>query len=783
MNNFFTLKINRLLFFFAALFFAGSAFCQSIHVEGFVLENNTLEPLSGVSCINNVNKEGTFTNAKGYFSLHAKKGKINLVFTFAGFTLDSISLNLQKDTLIKIIAKERAISEIKITAKEENLVKQALMGKTSMSAKQINKIPSFVGIPDIIKTVTIHPGVTTGKEGFSNYYVRGGNRGQNQVLLDGLPILNTNHVFGLLSQFNTDVIKTIDFYRGGFPARYGGRTASVLNISLKEGNKNQFRGKLYSGLLNSGVMLEGPIKRGKTSYCFGARFSWYDLLAVNERMQYDENKPLGDKSEDEANIINHTFYDINFKLTHRFNLRKRLSLVFFRGEDIHHYIDSWWDYRNIVDIRSNNQIVALQYDKMTDNGMIFKSSLAFSSFQNKSVEKNEELKDLLYKKERYNITSGCNNLFLSQILEINKINKHRIKFGGQLEFIRINPGETNKISQVEFYENQTDTLKRRGDSEDVRNISLFAEDDIELTKTIKTNIGVRTSIYNTDEITNFIVEPRLSIRWMASENKSLKCSYSRLSQNIHIIQDNLNGIAQDYMVCTTKNIPPEKSWQIACGFFGDVKNIKFEWGIEGYFKKMNNLIEYYHIDESSELLNNWESVVTKNGTGISFGLEITAKKEFKNLKVDLYYTISKSTRKFPELNDGKAYPYSYDKLHDLSIGLYRKLKRSRDLSLIFTFNSGCPISLPDAFVKSNKFFYEYYASSGINNQRLPVYHRLDISYKKNWKKRKNRNLCLAFNVYNLYARNNAAYVYFSNGKAKKVALFSILPTVNLSYEF
>ncbi len=778
-------KINRIskqtkllkfsLFVLSQIVFSFSAYSQSHTVCGYLKDETNGEPVLYAECRDASGKHSAVSNEFGFFGISFPSENIKFRISHPGFQTDSVEFVLTKDTILYIKLKPWELDEVTITGKSTSNYKQTGSGHERISPKTINAIPSFLGEPDLLKALTCMPGITTGNKGFSDIYVRGGERSENLMLLDGAPFYGSQHAWGLISIYNTDIIQTIDVYKGGFPARYGDRTASVLDIRTKQGNNKKFQGNYSVGLLNTKFTVEGPLRKEKTSFIFGFRSSYYDLLILPIRRQYNKNNS--------GSFMGYTFLDANLKINHSFNNKNKVFFNFYSGYDIQGIYDKSSNSNNLNEeetkLRQDNISATLGYTTNLSPKLYFSSALIYSKYGNlyKSNTAHTNNDVLLKSNEHFYSKIEDISANLNFDYRVNQFNT--FKFGAKYNFYTFSPGIFKYHTEDSY--NTTDTVFGNNISQYANEIAVYAEDEIKFTDKVSINAGLRASAFNKNK-TYTSLDPRFSVRWQFLKNTAFKASYTKTTQFLHGITNNMQGINGETWKLSTQKVPSIKSDQVSAGFFGEISKLHIEFSGEVYYKISKNLIFFKYMNSDLLIETNWEDNVLKNGKGESYGFESMIKYNSEKLNISLSYTHSYTYRQFAELNGGKRFPFLYDKRNDIFLFTEFNMNEKNSFSANFVFSTGTPITLAQAYVKADEFSYEYYAYNGLNNMRLPNYHRLDISYKHSYVKNKKKKY-ISINIFNVYARQNPVYIYFDGEKMKQISFYSIIPSISYGMYF
>ncbi|MFI5172634.1 MAG: TonB-dependent receptor plug domain-containing protein [Chitinophagales bacterium] len=763
------------------LFLVSLVFSQSFTISGYVTEKSSGEKLINAAVFNSIDRKGTISNEYGFYSLTLTTGNIELNYAYVGYATYKSKFYLNNDTVINIALEEsNELQTVEINAEEnaERFQERTQMSTVEIPIDQIKALPAFLGEVDVLKAMQLLPGVSGGTEGTSGIFVRGGSPDQNLILLDGVPVYNASHLFGFFSVFNSDAINKVTLIKGGFPARYGGRLSSVVDIRMKEGNMNEFHGEGSIGLVASRLTFEGPIKKGKTSFIVSGRRTYIDLIT----------RPIIKAQNGGDGVSGYYFYDLNAKINHKFSDKDRLYISGYFGRD-----KAYFKYK-------------YQYDEDTyreeDNGLYWGNATAVARWNHlftKKIFSNLTATFTDYKFDIYsNFTdenssgddtflgfeyfSGIYDWSLKYDLDYIPLPSHYLKFGGGITYHTFQPGATQFESDNEDVFD--DEFSLSSDNIFATEFDIYAEDDWEVTNKIKINYGIHASAFLVNEVFYKSLQPRFSARYLINPKFSFKASFSTMTQYIHLLTNSGIGLPTDLWVPATDTVPPQQSYQPAIGIAYELKE-DYELSVEGYYKKMKNIIEYKDgANYLFEGLQGWEDKVER-GEGWAYGAELFIQKKEGKLTGWVGYTLSWSYRQFPYINLGEKFPYKYDRRHDFEIAAVYKINDKIDVSGTWVYSSGQPISLPIA--KYEGVFNEViYAYEGRNGYRMNAYHRMDINLavhkeKKLWSQTWN------FGAYNLYNHLNPFFIYqtydymTNKNYYRQVSLFPIIPSV--SYEF
>lgn len=786
------------LFLSLFLLIVTSAYAQKYTISGYIQDAKTGEKLIGAGLYDKNHQVGTTANTYGFFSISLPKDSVTLLISYVGYNAEIKKFYLDKDIQLNIdMQSSTELQEIEVVAeKAENISQSTQMSTISIPIQQIKSIPALLGEVDVLKVIQLLPGVHSGGEGTSGFYVRGGGPDQNLILLDGTPVYNASHLFGFFSVFNADAINNIELIKGGFPARFGGRLSSVLDISMKEGNLKEYHADASIGLISSKLMIEGPIIKDKSSFIISGRRTYIDVLArpIMKMMPEMEGTTLG-----------YYFYDVNAKLNYKVGDKDRIYLSVYTGDDkfyvkeepySYEYNGETSTYASKLGLGWGNITSAFRWNHQYNSKLFGNATLTYSRYK-------------FYVNEEYSeeITTSSTNSkseykleYLSGIYDwAGKVDfdympspNHFIKFGSNYIYHTFTPGaSTYQFSSTGS--NDLDSTLGAGATY-AHEVAAYVEDDITVTKHLKSNVGLRWSGFDVRGKFYQSLEPRLSLRYLFAGDWSVKLAYSYMQQYLHLLSNSNIGLPTDLWVPTTDSIPPQYSHQVAGGvaktFFDD-----YLFSIEGYYKTMSNLIEYkegasFFDSQSSD----WEDKI-EIGKGWAYGAEFFIQKKTGKFSGWIGYTLSWTFRQFENLNFGEVYYDRYDRRHDISLVGSYKLNDKFDFSATWVYGTGNAVTMPTVrympyttYLNSNSFWIsevEYYDHK--NNFRMASYHRLDIGMQYH-KKHKHFDSILSVGVYNAYNRKNPYFYYFGqddngNRSLVRVSLFQVIPSVAYSISF
>ena len=780
---------------------------QKATISGYISDNSTGEKLIGASVYDINRQVGTTTNLYGFFSLTVDTGEVRLTISYVGYGDITETIQLKEDVFKNIsLEMGRELEEVVISAtNSEKIHEQTQMSSIKIPMKQIEKLPAFMGERDILKTIQLLPGIQSGSEGTSGLYVRGGGPDQNLILLDGVPVYNASHLFGFFSVFNSSAINNVEIIKGGFPARFGGRVSSVLDIRMKEGNNKKISGEASIGLVSSKLTIEGPIIKDKTSFIVSGRRTYIDILAQPFIGAFAKNGGSNVKA-------GYYFYDLNAKINHKFSDKSRIFLSTYTGKDRAYtkLEDSYTDMGNQFDekfessLEWGNITTALRYNQIINKKLFANVTATYSRYQfdlGFNATSNITPQDSTAYSERFgfNYLSGIYDWGGKIDFDYMPGPNHYIRFGIGDIYHTFTPGVNTSVVQA----GQTNIDTTFGsDNIYAHEISGYIEDDIKIGARLKINPGIHYSMFLVRDTSYLNFEPRFSANYLLKDNLSIKASYSRMAQYLHLLTNGTIGLPTDLWVPVTDSVPPVVADQYALGLAYTLKD-KYEISIEGYYKKMNNLIEYKDGASFFGSSENWDKKI-ELGTGYSYGVECFLQRKVGKTSGWVGYTLSWSNRQFDNLNFGRMYPYKFDRRHDVSIALVQETDRKIgkkewkvDFGLTWVYGTGNSISLPISTYRAyDAMSYNEY-EKGVynvienyvdrNNFREPAYHRMDFSttftstkgkFEKSWN----------ISVYNLYNRMNPYYLFFdtnNNGDQvlKQLSLFPIIPSFSYSIKF
>jgi hypothetical protein len=786
----------RIVFVLVSLLFALQLSAQrQITISGFVSDVQSGEHLYGATLHESNSGIGMVTNSYGFYSLSLPAGKVNLQVSYVGYQQHAETFVLNADTVLSFsLSTNNRVGEVVVKA--PGISSGSLHGVERLSMNTVKSLPGFLGENDVLKALTLFPGVQQGQEGSAGIFVRGGSPDQNLILLDGVPVYNASHLFGFVSVFNPEAIQSVDLYKGNFPARFGGRLSSVIDVRMKEGNQYKRHTDLTLGLISSKITHEGPIQKGKSSYIISARRTLLDLVLTNTAR-------ISQISSDEKWIPGLSFYDVNAKLNFTLNPTNRLYFSLYNGGDrffVNYEGNTESDDAEIKDdtkfnLKWGNSVFATRWNRQINPRLFMNASLSAGLFcydidtQFSQTFVSDDEKTETNAEVEYMSKVNTNQLKVEFDWYPNQI--HKVKFGSENALNYFIPGE-QRVSKSEGGEttsgNETEYNFTAG---------LFAEDHFALNEKWKIDAGIRFDAYVTGTKVFQKISPRLNVDFLLSEKAALSLSWAEMFQPIHLLANSSLGLPSDIWVPATTNTTPEKSSIVSLsGSFDFTPELSLVSAV--YYKRMKGVISYQAGYSFMDISEDWETMVAQ-GKGRSWGFENALNYEINRLKCWANYTLSWNQRQFDEINDGEYFSYKYDRRNDINLGFIWKVAPSVDFSATWVYQTGQAVSVaeqdylgyPDLL--ENQFcdiitnididdYDRIQAYSSYNNYRLPAFHHLDLGLTS--RKTVNEHTHeLKLGIYNVYARQNT-YLYYpytnSDGvrKYKQICIFPFLPSVS-----
>jgi hypothetical protein len=760
-------------------------------ISGNIKDASTGEDLIGATVrILDSSNTGTGTNVYGFYSLTLPEGKYSLKYSYIGYESKTKVIELNKSILLNLeLNSGTTLKEFEVTSERDNdNITQNVMSITKLTPKDIESIPVLFGEKDVIKVLQLTPGVKSAGEGNSGFFVRGGAADQNLIILDEAPVYNASHLLGFFSVFNSDVIKDLTLYKGGMPAKYGGRASSVLDIKLIDGNSKKLTATGGIGLISSRLTIEAPIVKNKGSFVISGRRTYADLFL---------------KLSKNAELKNNTlyFYDLVAKANYTFGKKDRIFVSGYLGRDK-------LAFGNQFSFDWGNKTGTIRWNHIYNDKLFSNTSLIFSDYSYK-----------------IKVTGGNQSLVLSSLIrDINLkqdysyyLNqKHTLEFGGNIIYHKFLPGNLDAGQSSSLKLNNKHALES----------ALYIQDNYKVSELLSLSFGLRYSNFNyVGPSTKYVfneggtvvtkktydkwksiqqyhgLEPRINATYQLSENSSVKASYNRNYQYMHLLSNSTSTQPNDLWVPSTNNIKPLIADQVALGYFKNLNKNAYHFSVEAYYKNLQNQLDYK--DGANLFLNETVENQLVFGKGYAYGVELLIKKVKGDFSGWIGYTYSRSFKKIPLINQGNAYPAKQDRIHDISIvGMYNFTPRIK-LAATWVFSTGNAVTFPSGKYTVNNQVVPLYTER--NGYRMPNYHRLDVGLTlngKNYKTRVNSKTgkkekikrkiesSWNFSVYNAYARANAYTITFrpkagepNKTEAVQTSLFKIVPSISYNFKF
>ncbi len=768
------IKMKKLLFFIFPLLCFQAEAQEKFTISGYIEDAKTGEKLIEANVFEDVSVSGTVSNLYGFYSMTLPKDTIKISFSYMGYATQSFEIYLDKDISFTVkLEDEVALQVVTVTAENvEKIEEQTQMSKVDIPIAQIKRIPALLGEVDVMKAMQLLPGVQSGGEGTSGLYVRGGSPDQNLILLDGVPVYNVSHLFGFFSVFNADAINNVTLTKGGFPARYGGRLSSVMEINMKEGNMREYHGEGSIGLVASKLTFEGPIVKDKTSFIVSGRRTYIDLLAK----PFIKNQGDGDGG--------YYFYDVNAKVNHKFNDKHRLYLSAYAGKDVFYFKFDDGGYEERAGFDWGNITSALRWNYMINNKLFANTTVTFSRYRFNLGTESTDAGEVFAAK----YFSGIKDWGAKVDFDYMPTPNHFVRFGVNGINHTFSPGALQyKVEDGDSFD--LDTIIGTENS-NAWEYYAYVEDDMKIGENFSANIGLHASAFSVGSKTYFSPQARIGMRYMLPKSYAVKASYSMMSQYIHLLTNEGVGLPTDLWLPSTENVKPQRSWQAALGMaktFGTM----FEVSVEGYYKRMDNLLSYKE-GASFFSFSDWETKV-EQGKGESYGLELFLQKKKGKTTGWIGYTLSWNNRKFENINSGEEYPFKYDRRHDISVVVSHSFNDKISISGTWIYGTGNSITLNEAkYISFNPQVNNPQLNESTtievpgskNNYRMKPYHRLDVGVDfRKQKKRYERTFSIG--AYNVYSRKNPFFIYYNDNEDtfKQVSLFPIIPYFTYSFKF
>ncbi|HXD76906.1 MAG TPA: TonB-dependent receptor [Puia sp.] len=749
-------------------------------VSGTVRDGSTGETLIGASVTFPAHpRDAALSNAYGFYSIHAGTGNDRMIVSFTGYRSDTVELHVTRDTVIDIDLAPGApqLQEVVVTAnRNTNNVTRPLMGVQKLSISEIRDVPVIFGEKDILKTIQLLPGVQSGGDGSSGFYVRGGAVDQNLILLDEATVYNPSHLLGFFSTFNSDAIKDVTLYKGSIPAEFGGRLASVLDVRMNDGNDKGYVVSGGVGLISSRLNVEGPIEKDDGSFIVSARRTYADVFL---KLSSDTN----------TNRSRLYFYDINAKANYRLGEKDHIYLSGYFGKDK-------LGLGTTFGLDYGNSTATFRWNHIFNSRLFSNTSLIYSKYDY-DITINSGNNDI-------GVTSYIRDYHLKEDMEYYANSANKVDFGIDVNHHSTSPGvitasETSSFNPV--------TIQSKYSLES----ALYVSHDLSLSDRINLNYGLRANLFTVYGPGNFYaydssgyaidtvyyrsgqpvksyfnLEPRFSMSWKLTATSSMKIAFTRTTQNLHLLSNSTSANPTDVWIPSSNNVRPEVADQVSAGYFRNLRGNRYELSAEAYYRDMQHQIDYKN---GAQLIAN-ENVESQLifGKGRSYGMELFARKKAGRMTGWVSYTLSRTEREFQGVNSGNWYPANQDRTHNLAVvGIYR-LNKKWTLSGDFVYYTGNAVTWPSGKYEANGQIIFLYTRR--NGYRMPAYNRLDLGATLQGRKTRKFESSWNFSVYNAYGRENPYSISFQEDpgdpnktQAIRYALFRWIPSVTYNFKF
>jgi hypothetical protein len=767
------------LFLTLTLFVALFSFAQEKYtISGTIKDQKTGESLIGATIILQGNDNAAvLSNGYGFYSITVPANDYILIASFSGFENDTLKIALSKDLVktIELKPQSKQLDEVIISAKSDNITRR-LPGVQKISINEIKNVPVLFGEKDILKTIQLLPGIKSGGDGSAGFFVRGGGADQNLILLDEATVYNASHLLGFFSTFNSDAIKDVTIYKGDMPAQYGGRLSSLLDIKMKDGNYKDYKVSGGIGLISSRINVEGPIVKDKGSFMISGRRTYADLFLK-----------LSSDSDINKSVL--YFYDLNAKANYQFNSKNKIFLSGYFGKDVLGFSDQFG-------IQWGNSTAKLRWNHIFNNKLFSNTSFIYSNY-NYDINIKQTTNELT-------VVSKIKDFGIKEDLQYFAGTENKINFGFNLTKHIFAPGEF-QTSATSSYNSLKLPDKNSIDG------AVYVSNEWAPDNQLKLNYGLRlssfnvlgpgkfysydslgkiksTDVYAAGEIAKSYLhlQPRLAATYLLNKISSVKISYSRNVQNLHLLSNTTGSNPTDLWIPSSNNVKPEIADQITTGYYRNFGKNNYEFSAEIYYKFLQNQIDY---KKGSVLVAN-ETVESQllYGKGRAYGLELFAKKKYGKLTGWISYTLSRTERQINGINHNLWYPANQDQTHNIAIVAIYKANKRWTFSADFVYNTGNAVSWPSGKYQVNGQTVFYYSKR--NSYRMPAYNRLDLSATLQPKKKSKFEGSWTFSLYNAYGRQNPYFVQFQNDpdnpektQAVQYSLFRWIPSVTYNFKF
>lgn len=784
---------------------------QKVIISGFVRDRASSESLIGASVYDMESRRGTTSNADGFFSLAVETGrKVRLHISYVGYApLQHSFTLLKKDTTLSIgLTTRQRLAEVVITGKHtaSSLVQTPEMGHTRLNKETIRQTPVLFDEADIIKTLQTLPGVSAGTAGLAGMYVRGGNGDDNLYMIEGNPLYQVNHIGGLFSSFNAEAVKDVEFFKSAFPARYGGRLSSVVDVHTKDGNMKEYHGSAMLGLTSGSFNLDGPIVKDHTSFHFALRRSWVDALSAPAIAIWNATRKNGQTKL----VARYAFTDLNVKINHQFNDRSRGYTGIYWGNDFlkggekesgnHDY-----EAKNISTLRWGNVMAFTGWSYVFSNQLFGNLNAAYTHYSSMLKGDYYEGTKATHVSQKSSTQNSIDDLSIRANFDYRPGASHHLHFGSNYIYHSFQP-----VDETAHFTNGPSIFQKESNNASLsaHELGIYAEEDWRMNPTIRMNAGLRLGMYAIDGKVYTSLEPRFSARFLVNRRLSIKASYARMSQYVHQLNESYINLPTDTWIPVSRKLKPMISDQIALGGYYDTPGKGYSFSIEGYYKWMNHLMEYKDNYQFLPASTGWDDKLTQ-GKGRSYGIELIARKESGKITGWVGYTLSWNDRRFADINKGERFPAKFDNRHKFNIVANWKVSPKVELTGSWTYTTGNwvtvsfenyqTIARPDYFnhycsMPGSDLLPPYMDENGLNyyternNFQLPAYHRLDVGINIYHPKKSGRMGIWNVNLYNAYCYMAPVNIhkrtwYSETGYFAQLGLVPVIPSVSYTYKF
>ena len=796
-----------------ALFISVSAAAQKkVTISGHITDIASGETLIGAGILEKESGLGAVTNNFGYYTLTIPAGEYDFHFSYVGYSEKVMRIDMRRDTVVNVaLTAGETLSSSHIVARKDAGIQSTYLGAIDIPAAQIKNTPVLFGEADVLKVLQMMPGVQGGNEGFSGIYVRGGGPDENLIMLDGVPIYNVDHMLGIFSVFQPEAVKKVTLYKGSFPARYGGRISSIVDIRTNDGNMKENHGTVSIGLISDKLHLEGPIIKDKLAYSVSARGMHTALYAPVIKMVLKDA------------YANYFFYDLNGKVTWRLSDRDRFYFGAYHGRDRFVYDEKnegegtetfgaqtthhKYKDRTDVGVHWGNTVGSARWNHVFNSKLFANTTLSYNRYRMVMGAGSAEtdIVDGVTTTSRYHLDyhSGIRDFGIRTDFDYTPSPKHLVKFGSEYLWHTFIPERMSAVDrEVNGAEIQVDTTIHFADPKKKylgHELSFYAEDDFSVGEHLTVNPGVHLSMFNTEGRTYWSLQPRVSAKFSTGTGYSFKAGYARMAQYVHLLSSAQISLPVDLWVPITKDIRPVTSDQFSVGAYYD--GIKgWEFSVEAYLKNMRNILEYKDGTLMLGTSEGWENRV-EMGEGTAKGIEFLVQKTAGKTTGWLAYTLAKTDRIFPDgsINNGERFPYKYDRRHCIDISVDHRFNKKWGINATWSFATGGTTTVPVrqvAVISPYGYITDAQYVDHRNNFRIPPSHRLNIGCNLHKERRRGESIW-NLSVYNAYNRMNPNFVFMDYGpdydnngnytgtslKMKKITILPLLPSVSWTRNF